>query len=131
MRASRIHGEELPLHVEEAHVRAAAEGGVEEPAAPAAERRHRPDQPPRRALRPSSLRPAASSHGHTGRSGAPQSLGDPAERALVVPLRGECSMLNSGLASTVPLSAASPSGLRRRQQPHPSGTRSAALQHKR
>lgn len=62
MRTSRIHGEELPLHVEEAHVRAAAEGGEQEPAAPAGERRHRPDEPPRSALRLSILLPAARSH---------------------------------------------------------------------
>lgn len=112
MRASRIHGEELPLHVEEADVRAAAEGGEEEPAAAAAERRHRPDQPPRSALRPSILRPAARSH-EERRHGATQSRCDPAESEFVLPLRGKCSMLNSGLVSTVPLSAASPSGLRR------------------
>lgn len=120
MRTSRIHGEELLLHVEEAHVRAAAEGGVHEPAAPAGERRHRPDQPPRSALRVSILLPAARSH-EERRNGASQSLFYPAESESVLPLRGKCSMLNSGLDSTVPLSAASPSGLQRQQQPHPSG----------
>lgn len=67
MCTSSIHGEELPLHIEEAHVRAAAEGGVHEAAAPAGERRHRPDEPPRpSALRGSILLPGARSHDDGG-----------------------------------------------------------------
>lgn len=121
MRTSRIHGEELPLHVEEADVRAAAEGGEEEAAAAAGERRHRPDQPPRSALRLAILLPAARSHEERG-DGAAQSRFYPAEGDCVLPLRGECSMLTSGLVS-----AASPSGLRWQQRPHPSGTRSRCI----
>lgn len=61
-----IHGEELPLHVEEAHVRAPAEGGVHQPAAPAGERRHRPDEPPRSAFHAPILLPAVRSHEDRG-----------------------------------------------------------------
>lgn len=122
MCTTRIHGEELPLHVEQAHVRAAAEGGVHEPAAPAGERRRRPEEPPRSALRVSVLLPAARSHEGRRNGAAHSPCFYPAENEFVFPLRGKCSMLNSGLVSIVPQSAASPSGLQRQQQPHPSGT---------
>lgn len=46
MCAASIHGEELPLHVEEADVRVAAERGVHEAAALLGERRCRAYEPP-------------------------------------------------------------------------------------
>lgn len=70
MCAASIHGEELALHMEEADVGAAAEGGVDEAAAPAGERRGRAYEPPRIAFRLPPLISAARRHKETPRRAA-------------------------------------------------------------
>lgn len=70
MCAASIHGEELALHMEEADVGAAAEGGVDEAAALAGERRGRAYEPPRIAFRVQLLISAARRHKETARRAA-------------------------------------------------------------
>ena len=62
MCAASIHRKELPLHVEEADVGAAAERGVHQPAALAGELRGRAYEPPRAAFRVPLVISGARSH---------------------------------------------------------------------
>lgn len=67
MCAASIHRKELPLHVEEADVGAAAERGVHQPAALAGELRGRAYEPPRAAFRVPLVISGARSHKETAK----------------------------------------------------------------
>ena len=62
MCTASIHGEKLPLHVEEAHIRVVAERGVHEPASLLGEPRYWAYEPPRSPLRVSLFVSGARSH---------------------------------------------------------------------